>query len=314
MTNFPPRSRDGAFTLIELLVAFAVFLILVSLVAQLVANAKLLTNNANWRLEADEQARFAFDRIGLDIANMVKRRDVDFLFQPAAHKGSDAVYFFSAVPGIGGTASQVSGLSLVGYAIDDDYCLRRLAKTQKWSDLQTLSYDDASGSPVGGVLTAPALSDNDFHVLCQGVFRLDLYFLLKDGTYAALPMRQANTDTAPLVGRKIGEDGRGLMAVGIGGSGAPIWRAIGWGDVAAVTVTLGVLDSSNHDVAGDLSGVAAAFVKAPQIQAPGTSQVMPAKLWTLALQGGGGNGLPARVRSSIRIYQRTFPLDVGAKL
>jgi len=314
MKNLPPRARDGAFTLIELLVAFAVFLILIALVAQLVANARLLTNTSRWRLDADEQARFAFDRIGLDLANMVKRRDVDFLFQPAVHKGSDALYFFSGVPGIGGAPSRVSGVSLVGYAIDDDYRLIRLAKTREWSDLQTLSYDDATGAPVGGILAAPVLSDSDFHVLCQGVFRLDLYFLLKDGTYAALPMRPANTDSTPLVGRKVDGTGRGLMVVGVDGSGSPVWRAIGWSDVAAVTVTLGVLDSSNHDFAGDLSGLAAAFVKAPEVQAPGTTQVMPAKLWTLALQGGGGGDLPARVRSSVRIYQRTFPLDTGSKL
>ena len=73
-----PKSRHEAFTLAELLVSLVVLVIIVFFVAQLTTSATSLTRNGNKHISADTQARTVFDRMALDIAQMVKRTDVDY--------------------------------------------------------------------------------------------------------------------------------------------------------------------------------------------------------------------------------------------
>jgi len=124
------RSANG-FTLIELLVAIAVLAIMMLAITQVMNSAATITLGGFRHMNADSQARLALDRISIDVANMVKRTDVDFYFPDIAATGSndDQMFFFSESSGYyppsatstsitgTGVGSQGSNASLIGYRI-----------------------------------------------------------------------------------------------------------------------------------------------------------------------------------------------------
>ena len=88
-----PRSRSG-FTLVEMLVAMAIFVIMIAFLGQLISNTSVATNASKGRLDADDQARFAMDRIGQDLLKLSKRADLDYIFDKGAGL-NDEIYFYS---------------------------------------------------------------------------------------------------------------------------------------------------------------------------------------------------------------------------
>jgi competence protein ComGC len=148
-----------AFTLAELLVSVFVLVIITLIVAQLMTSATAVTRTGHKQIETDTQARVVFDRMALDLAQMLKRMDVDYyLKQKAAYnghgnghgcgrgrngdKGSDQIAFFSQVPGYypSGVVQQ-SSISLVAYRVNEGNAnnnpaygrLERMAKGLIWN-------------------------------------------------------------------------------------------------------------------------------------------------------------------------------------
>ncbi len=67
----------GGFTLAEVLVSVGVLVLLVLLATQLLNRAATITTLGHKRMDADSQAREIFDRMAIDVMQMVKRLDVD---------------------------------------------------------------------------------------------------------------------------------------------------------------------------------------------------------------------------------------------
>ena len=82
------KRLSAAFSLVEIMVAVAVLVILTILVAQLTNSATAITRLGTKHIDADTQARAVLDRIGLDIAQMIKRTDIDYYIkQPTGYNG-----------------------------------------------------------------------------------------------------------------------------------------------------------------------------------------------------------------------------------
>src|SRR3982074_3639173 len=101
------RKLTKAFTLVELLVAVSILVLLTLTVALLFNAASNATTASNRHMEADAGARPVLDRLAIDIAQMVKRSDIDYFFKSPAYPqmvsglvpGNDQLAFFSQVAG-----------------------------------------------------------------------------------------------------------------------------------------------------------------------------------------------------------------------
>src|SRR5437763_14435153 len=69
---------EGGFTLAELLVSVFVLVIVIFMVSQLMISATAVTRIGHKHISTDTQARVALDRMGLDLAQMLQRTDIDF--------------------------------------------------------------------------------------------------------------------------------------------------------------------------------------------------------------------------------------------
>ena len=162
-------------------------------------------------------------------------------------------------------------------------------------------------------------ADQDYHVLSDSVYRMEIAFLLTDGTVSTMPVTNPSTSTNNLAasadptvsadrsaGYTVGSrwfnttTGRGYICTDAT-AGAAVWNPIGVQDVSAVTVALALLDNTSRKIVSGYDSMAAALP-----DASGTTPI--AKTW-----GSGsyltGSGIPRAAASQLRIYQRTFALN-----
>src|SRR5207248_6994541 len=151
----PRRAREG-FTLAELLVSVFVLVLLIFMFTQLMTSATAITRSDHKHIDTDTQAREVFDRMAVDLAQMLKRTDVDYYVKQRTgynghgnghgwgqghngDKGSDQIAFFSHVLGYY-PASYGSSISLVAYRVNESTStnaaygrLERLIKGLLWN-------------------------------------------------------------------------------------------------------------------------------------------------------------------------------------
>src|SRR5436190_20941147 len=138
------RGCSLGFTLAELLVSVFVLVIIVFIVAQLMTSATAITRTGNKHIDTDTEARVVLDRMALDIAQMLKRTDVDYYVKGPANYtghgnghawgkrlqsgqlGSDQIAFFTQVLGYSDNpTSPQSPLSLVAYRVNQSATTNR---------------------------------------------------------------------------------------------------------------------------------------------------------------------------------------------
>lgn len=306
------KAAAPAFTLVELLVAMAVLVILVLLVSQLVNNASITTLNSRKHLDADSEARMVFDRMGYDFARMPKRTDLDYIFF-SNQEGNDKMFFYSEAPGYDtSVAALESTTSLVGYRVNSSLQLERLGKALTWDGNASgvnpggevfLSYPAGSNTPdpsttldgvwpaiIGGAPNYNGVDPNGYHVIADGVFRMEFCFQQKDGAYV-LPTQSHPTPAFNIPS-----------------------------NVSAIVVALGILDPTSRVIVSNSNGLVSAL-KAPQTGGgaqnnPALPDTLPlsqlmAETWTAAINTptfAQTTGIPKAAASQIRIYQRTFYL------
>jgi hypothetical protein len=166
------KRLSAAFSLVEIMVAVAVLVILTIVVAQLTNSATAITRLGTKHIDADTQARAVLDRIGLDIAQMLKRTDIDYYIkQPTGYnghghghgyghkldtgqQGSDQLAVFSVMPGYyasyANPVSQGSPVWLVAYRVNADssqpsyLMLERMTKGLWWNGADTGGLNNAN--------------------------------------------------------------------------------------------------------------------------------------------------------------------------
>jgi prepilin-type N-terminal cleavage/methylation domain-containing protein len=161
--------KNAGFTLAELLVSVSVLVLLVLLSSQLLKSTATITTLGHKQMEAESQARQVLDRMAVDIAQMVKRSDVDYyvksswfvsgtpppppgitpapVLRAVLQPGNDQIAFYSSVPGYYLGSDPQSSVSLVTYRVYNpspapspcSHCnkLQRLGKGLVWNAVST---------------------------------------------------------------------------------------------------------------------------------------------------------------------------------
>jgi len=363
-TKSEPAARTSGFTILELLVSMAVFALLAVLIAQLTISATSVTTGGTKRLDADSQARMIFDRMANDFAKMVKRPDADSIFAKQAGNDAMFFYSEApAYAASSLNATTKNTVALVGYRINTNSSkypagypvLERLGEKLAWDGTTS---NDASATkdntepggmvffsyPAGSATPDPASTlegnwaktigtaasqytdgkDQDYHVLSDTVYRMEISFLLTDGTVSTTPVTNPSTTTNNLAasadptvntdrsaGYSVGSrwlnttTGRGYICTNAT-AGAAVWNPIGVQDVSAVTVAIALLDNTSRKIVASYDNMASAL--------PDASGATPiAKTWGSGNYGSGNyltdSGIPPAAVSQLRIYQRTFSLN-----
>lgn len=365
----------GGFTLVEILVSVAVLAILVVMVAQLTSSATTTTTTGRKRMDADGQARLVFDRMATDFGKMVKRSDVDYILykNPASATGiNDAVFFYCETPAyFSGTGNQGS-VSLVGYRVSSNLQLERLGEGLSWDGQASASVNPQVpggivflSTPSGSAAPDPASTiagnwpaigttagsggansaysdgtDLNYHVLSDQVYRLEIVFLLTDGTTTLKPVlsvkpatwpagpvfyTSTTSDPAPI---NDGDSSKGTYyAVGsrwynTGSNkgyictdatvGAAVWIPIGIQDISAIIVTIAILDANSRNIAPNKSSMVAALPDPAASDLSASPPVLPAQSWLKVVDSGtfaAASGIPQAAASQVRVYQRYFYIN-----
>src|SRR6266487_38044 len=215
------RGRSRGFTLAELLVAVGILVLLVLLFTQLFNSAATVTTLGHKQMDADSQARQLLDRMTVDIAQMVKRSDVDYFLKSTntgapdcttctSQAGNDQIAFFASTSGYYPTPSYQSPISLVAYRVNSDpnsssyKKLERMGKGFVWngvsSSYKPILFLDSTTAPtttikntwcqatISGTPSATCLGtpDPDYEITGPQVFRFEYYYLLKNGSFSVI--------------------------------------------------------------------------------------------------------------------------------
>src|SRR5438874_10897564 len=164
-----------------MLVSVAVLAILVVLVAKLFSSAANMTGSTIKRINIESQSRPVLDRLAIDLAQMIKRADVDYFTKSPSLPltGNDRIAFFSQVPGYG--ASSLSPISLVAYRINSKNRLEWMGIALAWNG-DTLTVLPFAFLPITicGMWPAEAESaaDTDYEVIAPNIFRFEFWYVL----------------------------------------------------------------------------------------------------------------------------------------
>lgn len=268
-----------AFTLTEMLVSITILALLVLLISRLFNSASTLTTSGNNRMDVDGQTRPILDRIAVDLAQMVKRSDIDYYLKSPtnAQTGNDQIAFYSVVPGYNTTAA--SPVSLVAYRINAQNQAERMGKGLIWNG------DTSAGTPIVFLpLTISATwaaatnntADADYELIGPNVFRFEYYYILKNGTLSDTPW-----DTSA-----------GHTAVN------------GMTDVAAISIAMAAIDPKSRVLLSDTQ-IATTAGRMGDFATSMTQGGLLAQ-WQSALDN--TTDMPRPAITGIRIYQRYYPL------
>jgi len=272
---------QGGFSLIELLTAAVVFVIIGMIMAQLLASATSVTGTSNKKQEADVQARLVFGRMALDFSRMLKRADVEYFLKK--NVGNDQIAFLSEVTGYYPSTASPGTVSVVAYRIRGGTAelkgLERMSAGLSW-------FSDGSGeSPVAyhkdiASIYPEATGMNEYaqyEEIGQGVFRFEVFYLLKSGKLSEEP-----------------------WDVGAGHT-----KTDGLRDVAAICVALAVIDPSvrTRVTTAEVRSLAATM----NDFTPGTMSTMGDldRQWQGAVNQ---SEVAKKIGGSVRILTRSFPI------
>ena len=336
--RLPFASRStSSFTLVEMLVAMAVLGLLMVMIGQLTSMALAVTLMRTKQMDADTQARAVFGRMAIDLAQLVKRPDVDYYLKCSMsdtygnpsnpQTGNDQLAFYSQVPGYypSSTAVQQSQVSLVGWRVNADNTpgpyynqLQRFGYGLLWngassfntnSVLFSIGTNDLTTAPAAGSSSTnqisnwpesidPKLASVNYEVVGPAVFRMEYYYVLKGQTAAGTTYASELSDN-PWDVRITGHNSvNGLQ------------------DVAAITVVIAVADPQSRLLVNNsqLTTLAGKMEDFPTTPSTGVNTTKPgdvAAAWTaeiLAATADPSISLAKVAVPSLRVYQRTFYL------
>lgn len=316
-------SASGGFTLVEMMTAVAILVLLLGIIFGIMSETVRLADSTTRGGDASDEGRQVLDEIGQDIAGMVIRPDVDQQYPNAASgsntSGSDEMFFYSQVPGYFDAsvpADQYSNISLVGYRIDTSAQpgLQRIAQGTTWNGAGVMSFlvfplqapltlpVDRSKPPVAssGLVDPTAVTASFWHTVGSQVFRLSIYFQLRDGSLTLTPP----TPSAPTAPSTVTKTPVPAVPGGLT-------------DTTGIVVAIAVLDSKSRKIvpAGSWPKMIAALREptASDLSAtPPNSPVLIDSIWNATLNSPTfpqSVGIPVTATSHIHVYQRFYSLN-----
>lgn len=317
--NIRPREAAG-FTLTELLISVSILALLVVMISQLVNSATAVMTLGRKGFDADAQARLVFDRLASDFSRMARRSDLDFYGKDTSAgrpmNGNDQLAFYAAVPGYYSsptpaptpTRNERSPMSVVAYCMSNDPNGRpqlvRLAKGLVWEPkdgwpevayrpLQLVAVPPAGRWPnlfqpaTSGPAPFNGMADTDFEAISDSVVRFEYCYLLNPTSTAA-----ATVSTAPYNAALPGHTSRDFHR-----------------DVAAIVVTIAVLDPTSRVIVSDYSQLTSPTLF------PDATAMEIAPSWVAAINQpafAATARIPQTAASAVRVYQRRFSFTTGA--
>ena len=314
-------ARRG-FTLVEMLVSIAVLGLLAGILSKLIASASEIAEVESADGNSGLEAKQVLDRIGTDIASMLVRPDVDQYYLKVA--GNDEFYFYSQAQSVFADSidsTQQSPVALIGYRISSTVnnsglpVLQRIAEGMTWDQSNAslaflvfparTSVTQALTATTGTIpsqwpkVVDDSQSDTNWQVVGNQIFRMEVCFQLRDGSFTLTPPTPSTMQAPSTSGTSPAPPVAGSIV-----------------DTVGMIVALGVLDTRSRQVvpAGawpNLTGNT--LLRDPSVQdfAASPSSLMDS-IWTSAVQQGSFSqaaGIPSQAASQIKIYQRYYPLN-----
>ena len=297
----PTIRRPFAFTLLELLVAIAILALIGVVLSQIIGATGKTTRISNRAIDAASQTRVAFDRIGRDLTNLVRRPDSGFVSSPA---GANLLLFLSLVNSAslpGSTVSDNRGISIVAYRIAPDatnanrLCLLRGARAISWNDTGFFGLG-SDGLPTA-IPAGQQPATTDFDVLAPGIIRLEVgYQLYPDNQPAALA---DNTTIPHALGQVVYSpplrDDTGAA------------KFVDLSRISAIVIGMVAIDleSLKFLSPADVTNFAGIF---PDL----LNDELPCQKWSPLAESASSNpainSIPLPARQSVRVFQRFFPI------
>jgi hypothetical protein len=276
-----------------MLVAMSALVLLVLLVTQLINHAASITTLGNKRMDADAVARPLFERMALDLTQIVQRSDVSYYFKTAGTPmpGNDLAGFYSAVDGYYPTTP--SPISVVSYRVNSDAsnsvsfnCLERMGKGLDWNGASATSIPVVF-LPLTLHTTWPSVASSSvydetdpskrtYEIIGSQVFRFEYYYLEKTtGNLVAYP------------------------------AGWTSLSAVTMRDVAAIVVAIAVIDPRSRVLLSN-SQLAMVGLRLPDY-ASGWGPGELLAQWQSALDN--ITDTPRSAISGVRLYERYFHIS-----
>lgn len=325
----PVTSSKSAFTLVELMTAIVILAILMATIFSIMGMTLRLTDSTTRGGDTGIEARQVLDRIGEDFSGMLIRPDIDQYYEKVA--GNDQMFFYSQTAGYFTTTTpfnQESPVSLVGYRISSSVntttppVLQRLAQGLNWSGANALTlltfppttlpprtpsssaYKATFGMiPVqwNSLVTDTDTTPSFWSTIGSQVFRLEIVYQLRDGTFTLIPPTPAippaisTATTQPL---------------------PPVAGSIN--DTVGIVVAIAVLDNKSRQIVpaaswSQLISVLRDPTTSDLTSSPATPAVLMDSTWNTALNQPSfptTAGIPVTAASHIRVYQRYYPLNL----
>lgn len=244
---------EAGFTLLELLLATALVTVVMIVLLSLTTRTAEVTDSSRARMQSEGGLRGALDRLSADFSGGVFRDDLPVEF--SKQNGNDSFTFTTAAEGYGGKR----GITRVAYRVQDGN-LERGAQGSDWINPPL----EFGGGPV------PPVADADYDQLAERVFRMEVDFLLSNGTIVSSP--------------------------------APT----SWENVRAVIVTLASIDErALLRVDGEAADLESLFPDPPAVDARSAERWL-AQLEDPSLFPGGAP--PTPILQGLNVRQRIFPI------
>lgn len=268
------KKRTGAFTLIELLVATVVLTLVVVMVAGMTNGTMQVTGQSQRRINADAGARQILDRLSSDFSEAVARPDLPMRLDK--NTGNDGLAFLASAPGY----EAGRGISILGYRATNSV-LERGAEATSWdgSNAPALAFRSLTNAVTS--TNYLAIKDDNYEVAASDVFRLEIAFLMGDGSIAV----NAGTNIA----------GGTSFVANIDSSTKGVHSA---NTIRAVIIGIAALDRTTRENLGT-NGMSDLMSRFPD--AANNEDILTT--WNNYLSDT-STAWPPRVRESVRIYQR----------
>jgi hypothetical protein len=314
-TAHTTAKRTDGFTLAELLVTTGIVVLLALFATQLLNSTAAITTLGHKQMDADAQARQLLDRMAVDLAQMVKRPDVDYYLKStqtgvpdctacAAQSGNDRIAFFASTSGYYPTPSFQSPISLIAYRVNSNSNsssynkLERMGKGFIWSGVSSsykpiLFLDNPSPTATPTTTTtilgnwpaaeSSSTADPDYEVAGPQVFRFEYYYVLKTGGFSSVPW-----DT-----------------------NAGHTNVSGMRDVAAIVADIAVIDPKSKVLLTDAQIATFSTSGGATFLSDYASGMIPGQLlgnWRSTIDANTA-GLPRPAISGIRLYERFLYLS-----
>ena len=289
------------------------------ILASVTGTASQLTDTTNRNIDSSSEAEQVLDRIGQDMDGMINRPDVDQYYVNLT--GNDEFFFYGQTPGYFSnttTTTQQSPVSLLGFRISTTAnsslmpSLERANQGLTWSasfgppflvfpmrTSATQSLTATAGtipSLWGSLVNDPDTAPSFWHTIGSQVFRLEICYQLRDGTFTLTPPSPSSPPAT---------------STGTSSPLPPVPGSVN--DTTGLVVAIALLDTKSRQMVSETSwkSLIAALPDPSQTDLNATPVRLMESSWKAKISQpkfASVAGIPPEAAAQVRIFQRFYAL------